>query len=228
MFEWKVEDMALRSTERQEIPFHGINRKIFPFEKDVSREDKIEFVDRMNDGKLSYILTLAEKWKADKVDLPKTKWGDIHANSIKKWKRENDPRDILFSDSVVYYFLGFEGSLNTDKTGFYSCWDDVVDELFHRQLMECLNSENAYFREHDEYEILKTKLREYSNRHNTNFGVYLSFSGGCGGKICVCKNSTDYKTDREITIEELKILIDKYERLEAYIAELTAETDITY
>ena len=227
MFEWKVEDMALRATNRKDR-YGKSHHKIFPCEETLSREDKIEFVDRMNDGKLSYILALAEKWNADKGDLPQTQFGSVHANSVKKWIRINDTRKILNSDDVTYHLLGFTGSLYTNKTSYYACWDDAVDELFHRQLMECLHAENAYFREHDEYEILKTKLREYSGKHNTNFGVYLSFSGGCGGKICVCKNSTDYKTDREITIEELKILIDKYERLEAYIAELTAETNITY
>lgn len=227
MFEWKVEDMALRATNRKDR-WGKSHHMIFPCEETLSREDKIEFVDRMNDGKLSYILALAEKWNADRGDLPKTQFGSVHANSEKKWIRINDARKILNSNDVTYHLLGFTGSLNSNKTSYYACWDDVVDELFHRQLLECLHAENEYFREHDEYEILKTKLREYSNRHNTNFGVYLSFSGGCGGKICVCKNSTDYKTDREITIEELKILIDKYERLEAYIAELTAETNITY
>lgn len=225
MFEWNVEELALRATNRKDKWGKG-HHKIFPCEETLSREDKIEFVDRMNNGALSNILALAEKWNIEKVGLPKTQFGSVNANSVKKWIRINDTCKVLKSDDITYYLLGYTGSLNSNNTGHFSCWEDVVDELFHRQLSECLNAETTYFRAHDEYEILKTKLREYEHRHNTNFGVSLSFCSD--GKILVYADSTNYKPDREITIEELKILIDKYERLEAYIAELTAETHITY
>lgn len=53
MFEWKIEELKLYHQK-------GV---IYDCEHTVSREDKIAFVDGLQDGKLSYILNLFEKFK---------------------------------------------------------------------------------------------------------------------------------------------------------------------
>ena len=50
MFEWNVEDIKLLNQKGNIIIG---KEKIYNCESDVSREDKIEFVDKMRDGKLS-------------------------------------------------------------------------------------------------------------------------------------------------------------------------------
>ena len=62
MFEWKVEDMALLNQKGG--VFIG-KEKIYDCESKVSREDKIAFVDSFQDGKLSYLLSLIDKFKED-------------------------------------------------------------------------------------------------------------------------------------------------------------------
>lgn len=72
MFEWKVEDMVLLNQKGG--VFLG-KEKIYDCESKVSREDKIAFVDSLQDGKLSYILALAEKFNEERETMPKDQWG---------------------------------------------------------------------------------------------------------------------------------------------------------
>lgn len=62
MFEWKIEELKL---------YHQ-KGEIYDCEHTVSREDKIAFVDGLQDGKLSYILNLFEKFKEDEKIYQKT------------------------------------------------------------------------------------------------------------------------------------------------------------
>lgn len=62
MFEWKIEELKLYHQK-------GV---IYDCEHTVSREDKIAFVDGLQDGKLSYILNLFEKFKEDEKIYQKT------------------------------------------------------------------------------------------------------------------------------------------------------------
>ena len=68
MFEWKVEDMALLNQKGG--VFIG-KEKIYDCESNVSREDKIAFVDSLQDGKLSYLLYLIDKFNEDYDSLTK-------------------------------------------------------------------------------------------------------------------------------------------------------------
>lgn len=78
-----------------------------------------------------------------------------------------------------------------------------------------------YFHEHDEYSILKKKFSEKYNQYRVSFGVRI-VTGSCG--VCV-GNGEDY---RDITIDELKELLSKYEQIDALVEKLTKETHIVY
>lgn len=113
----------------------------------------------------------------------------------------------------------------------YDVHDDLVDELFHRQLVECHKMEDLYFREHDEYEILKEKFR--NRKYGTTFGANIAECSD--GRILVYKEKEDgnasiYRNEyvRDITIEELKELLAKCDQLEKFVEKLTAETHIVY
>ena len=99
---------------------------------------------------------------------------------------------------------------------------DLVDEVFHSQLLKCEKEEEKYFLEHDEYSILKKKFR--NRKHHTTFGVHI----GTWSNGMVTINGDSDGEERDITMEELKDLLAKYDQLDALVEKLTAETDIVY
>lgn len=223
MFKWQVEDMVLR--QQKGGIFIG-KEKIYDCESDVSREDKIAFVDEMQDGKLSYILALAEKFETDKDSMPKDSWGNVKTVSLKAWIKRNDDRRIL--DNSYRYgdirFLEGRNIQSINLKGSYSTYEDYVDEVFHRQLIACERMEESYFLEHDEYSILKSQFR--NRKHDTTFGVRIG--QWSNGKICIVNEDEGNRQEREITIEELKDLLAKYEQLDKLVEKLTEETNITF
>lgn len=227
MFEWKAENMILLN---QKGGIYFGKEKIYDCENKVSREDKIAFVDSFQEGKLSYLLELIEKFNKDKENLPKDQWNNIKTVSLKAWIKKNDTkygRPIVDNDYRYgrYYILGMERFITYDGKGSYDVYEDLVDELFHRQLKKCEEQERSYFLEHDEYSILKSKLRNYQDKYRTSFGVHILICSG--GEISIC-DGENYKTTREITIDEIKDLLAKYERVDAFIEKLTEETHIVY
>ena len=224
MFEWKVEDMVLLNQKGG--VFLG-KEKIYDCEHKVSREDKIAFVDGLQDGKLSYVLALVEKINEEMESMPKDSYGNVKTVSLKAWIKRNDDRKLL-DDNYRYGDIRFIGGRNIGSIslkGGYDTYEDYVDEVFHRQLKECEKEERRYFLEHDEYSILKATFREHQDKHRTSFGVNILTCSD--GKISVY-DGEDYKISREITMEELRELISKYEQIDALIGKLTEETHIVY
>lgn len=224
MYEWNVEDLVL---SKQESAVYIDREKIYSCESEVSREDKIAFVDKMQDGKLSYLLSLFEKYEKDKENMPKDSYGNVKTVSLKAWIKRNDTkygRPLLDNTWHYgsYYIVGLQRSMETtQKKGNYDTYEDLVDEVFHRQLRECENMERKYFLEHDEYSVLKKRFRE--REHMTTFGVHIS--DWSNGQLCVVSDSGE---EREITLDELKELLGKYDQLDELVNKLTEETHITY
>ncbi len=149
---------------------------VYACENSVSREDKIAFVDSMQDGKLSYLLDLIEKFNAEKDSLPhrETMFGDseVKTVSLKSWISRNDKkygRPIIdnWHNYGKYTLLGCERYIQRNNTGDYDYYEDLVDEVFHRQLIECERKEKKYFDEHDEYSVLKKKFKEKQHQYGT-------------------------------------------------------------
>ena len=108
MFEWKIEDMALMN-ERCNT-YIGIE-KIYNCETKLSREEKIAFVDSMQDGNLSYILNLVEKFEKEKENLTKDQYGCIKTVSLKAWIIKNDSRKLI-DNHYSYGRINFTGERN--------------------------------------------------------------------------------------------------------------------
>lgn len=229
MFAWKVEDMALMN-EKGRI-FIG-NERIYRAESSISREAKIAFVDCMQDGKLSYLLHLIKKFNEDSKNMPRDSWGNVKTVSLKAWIKRNDtqyPRPILDIDYHYgqYYLLGMKRNIQSNYKGNYDTYEDLVDELFHRQLKKCEELERIYFTEHDEMSILQKRFISYSDKYHTTFGVPVSIGSNYTLKL-IEATENECRRERELTIEEVKELIGKYEQIDALIAKLTAETTIEY
>lgn len=229
MFEWKVEEMKLMNNHN-DIYNGRYKTNVYSCESSASRDDKIAFVDSMQDGKLSYILSLIEKFNADKESLPKkdSMFGEpeVKTTSLKAWIKRNDTKykTPLIDDWFKYgkyNILGCERNIQSIHKGTYDYYDDLVDEVFRRQLMECEREEEKYFSEHDEYSILKKKFEEKNNQYRTTFGAEI-WTGSSGIQV------GDPDKRRELTIEELKELLFKYEQLDELVEKLTKETHIVY
>lgn len=229
MFEWKVEKMALMNNHADR--YNGrYKTTLYCCEDSVSREDKIAFVDSMQDGKLSYLLSLIEKFNEDKDNLPKkeTMFGEpeVKATSLKAWIKRNDtkyPQKVIddWFKYGKYNLLGCERYIQSNRKGDYDYYEDLVDEVFRRQLMKCEEEEQKYFHEHDEYSILKKKFEEKHNQYRTTFGTEI-WTGSGGVQV------GDSDKRRKLTINELKEFISKYEQLDALVEKLTKETHIVY
>ena len=90
-------------------------------------------------------------------------------------------------------------------------------------LKECENLEHKYFLEHDEYSILKRKFRD--RNHDTTFGVSI---GSCSDGSIFVYDINDSSKRRDITIEELRYLLEKYDELDKLVRKITEETNIRY
>ena len=224
MFNWKIEDMILYNQKGGTILG---KEKIYDCEHKVSREDKIAFVDSQQDGRLSYLLSLIEKFNNEMDSMPRDQWDNIKTVSLKAWIKRNDtkyaPRTLIDSDYHYgkYNLLGTERYIGSERKGTYDTYEDFVDEMFHRQLKECEREEQKYFLEHDEYSILKQKFRD--KKYRTTFGVHISVWSS--GRICVCDENGN---ERDITIDELKYLLSKYDELDRLVEKITTETNIKY
>lgn len=222
MFKWNVEDMKLLN---QKSSIMIGKEKIYNCEQDITKEDKIAFVDKMQDNKLSYILALAEKFEKDKENMPTDSWGDVKTVSLKAWIKRNDERNLI--DNLYQYgnirFMGGRSIQCINKKGVYDTCENYIDEIFHRQLKECEKLEHKYFLEHDEYSILKQKFRD--RNYHTTFGVNI---GECSDGNIFVYDTNDSNKRRKITIEELKYLLEKYNELDKMVKKITEEINIKY
>ena len=227
MFKWDVKEMALLKEFKEN---NGKARDyIFKCESELSREEKIAFVDERYDGKLSYILGLVDKFNAEKDGLPKDSWGNIKTTSLKDWINRNDTKygksdyRRIIDDCGKVYFVNCNRWIthNMDKT-YYDTHEDYVDEIFHRVLYLLKDEEKKYFKRHDEYEILKSKFRNDRN-FSTTFGVHI---GIWSDDIYVYDKEDNDK--RPITIDELKLLLAMDEKLKAYEQELCKQVNIEF
>ena len=232
MFTWNVEELKLKNEKANN---YASKERIFNCESELTREEKIAFVDSMQNGKLSYILELVDKFNRDKSTLPKDAYGNVKTVSLKAWINRNDTKYgntdyTRIIDSWYHYgriyLLGCERWItwNDFENGKanYDTYANYVDEIFHRQLKQCLKMEDEYYRAHDEYEILKDKFR--NKNYSTTFGVLIGMcSNGC---IYIYDDDEDKK--REITIDELKYFLSKYDELDKLVEKITKETKIKY
>lgn len=219
MFEWKVEDLKLLNDP---MPL-----KRFSCENDVSREDKIAFVDLYEKGKLTRLLDLIEKFNKERNSLPQSnRSGYPKTVSFIAWVKRNGGADLIDVDYEYgnYKFMGIKRNLFTNTRSYYDTFDDLVNEAFHRELLACKRREETYFLEHDPYSVAKANLRKCIHEYSTSFGVRISLVSN--GDINVV--FSDERDDRRpITLDEINLLLAQYKKLDDYIKTLSSEVNIS-
>lgn len=223
--EWEVEELKLMNEENHRYEYTERGKvKIYKCEDKLTEQEKIEFVDKFQGGKLSYLIDLINKFNASKKEMPVDLRGCIKTVSLKAWLKRNDVRNIIDKDYRYgkFHLVGcdryitYENAL--ENKGLYDLYEKLVDESFHRQLKLLEEKEQAYFREHDERSILERKIND--TRYCINDNLWT------GSKISIHKDGTDI--GRELTLEELRILSDKIDKIDAFIKQVAKENVIKY
>lgn len=221
MFNWKVEEMKLMNDKGRG---YGDNNKNYVCENKLTLEEKIEFVDKMQGGKLSYILNLIDKFNKDKEKgiLKLDSQDRVKTVSLKAWIKKND---IAYERNVINYDYYYGRICLLEVTGYIQTInkETFIKNVFNAQLKKLEQEEYRWFLAHDEYSILYNKLEEYIDKYSTTFGLRVI----TGSNITLCKNEDDWE-GRKFTIEELKTLISYYEKLEDFITQLSKEINIKY
>lgn len=219
-FTWRVENLALMNEKSNS--YIG-NEKIYKAENELTRQEKIDFLDSMNDGLTSYILSLSDKFREDMENgvIRKNKDGQINPISFAAWINKNDTRNCVENSTYDRGRVNFPPYRNIKKLdkvlGANSVSSDYVNDAFHIKLKDLERQEKQYFREHDKTEILKAKVFEYSDKYGT-FG--LNIWRGSGG-LRIYKDDNPNLNGRELTLNELKLLNSKYEEMDKLYESIT-------
>lgn len=215
MFTWEVSKMQLLGTKDQSGNY--------AVESITDINDKINFVDCMQDGKLGSIIKTVKKYNNEAADLKRDTNGIIKSVSMKAWiKRSTQPG--MFTWSGKASLLGCDFCLGMRKGISMEELHDFVDRVFHKQLEMCEQEEFTYSLQRDSHFQMTERVYEGWKTRGTAFGADLSFTirhGGPSGSAMlpsISVNGEDGKS-RPITYSELKLLSDEYDRLDAYIGE---------
>lgn len=205
--------------------FKNMNRSIsfgdykpFSIENKLSKEEKIEIIDKYSDGLATYMLTIINKWNDEKDSLPKDSWGYPKTISKKAWIKRNDQKKIIDNEYRIgdYWMFGSkfkdlsiqcpttEYGRNMEHTGQH-----VVNQWFYDFCYKQLQEEQKWFKEHDSKQIKITQVKNLGDHYGTVFGCKLL-------NDIVWNNK---KTD--ITDEQLDAFINAYEALKKCITEQT-------
>lgn len=229
MYYYKMEEHRLAKEVRD--PKHPV----FQDMTITSRDDKIAFVDERNDGILTYLLDLWERWTDDVDSLKKDKWGNVQTNSLRAWLRKNDDRKIFNREICNYgfgYFMGTRRWIYDLNDGIHkgnACGDmytDLVDELFYRTLVKCYKEEVADQEAHDPYIIASRRVLDYMDKYRC-----YPFSGNVGwtsGHKVIITSETDSRDYREACMSELETMIVNFEGLEQYVSQMATCTTFKY
>ena len=236
MFTWKIEDNVLNTEiEKYKIRNTYDSQYCFMAEDERTREEKIEFVDSLTDGALTYLICLAKKFDEDKASgkLKVGEWNIVKKNSLLAWLKKNDTRALIeqrFCVGEIYassissqYKLTFpvRSIENFNEKRHYDLYDDYAEETFHRVLLDLAKKEKKYFDEHDEYTLLEKEAYKTIDRFGT-FGSIISI-GSDGLLIYPEAEGAFGKRNRKLTVEELNAIIEKGKKVEALINELSED-----
>ena len=182
MFTWNVEELKLLNMPRED--------DVFACENLLSLDEKIAFVDSLQEGKLSYLMNLAKKYKEDICSLKKDSFDKPTEYAKKAWVRKNDTQEMLCrrtdscGDYGDFYLLGWQGNIFSypHRLGFHTkkeTEEDIIARIFHNQLEECEKQEyNIFFENNEKSQYLSSidyKYYKYLGSCDFAYGFHLSF-----------------------------------------------------
>lgn len=186
--------------------------------------DKIDIIANFDQDFLT-VLSLIDLFRSEQDTIKKDKDGYFKTISLIGWIKRNNAQQYF--DTQYRY-----GSLRKYHDGSHNFYldqmvkdderADFINRVFLLKLIELREKELEYWFDHDEYTLLK---RRWENEHITNFGVSIAF---CSNGQILIRDTEDESREREITIDELKQLLEMNDKLKAYIQQLTDECNIRF
>ena len=210
MYEWKLKELKIRNNEVDTSSW--------------TLAEKIAFIDKHENGKMSYILDLINKYVEDLPTLKKDSYGHVKTVSLKAWLKKNDPLKMV-DDWYQYGQIDF---LRTKRsyTSLYITNPNIKDEAINsvdirlnETLRKLKSKEDSYFATHDPYSI---EENEFETNGRPSFGNHIIY--GSSGVFV----RDDNGNDRKLTLEELQLLNEGARKLEEYRKELSKEINITF
>lgn len=222
MLNYRKEDLKFFNMERLELHINHTNKKdrykIFKVQKEYSLDEKIAFIDKMEDGIASYLINILEKWDKEKIELPQS-MGKVKTISKKAWIKRNDPRKIIDTSYKIGKYSLLETSykdmtLECPKSeysrnyAFTGC--HIAEQWFHDLCEKLYREEQVYFESHDPKSMKIEELKELRNKYDT------------------CFNNTElndiiWNGKRDVKIEKLDVYIHAYKKLENSIKTIEEE-----
>ena len=211
---YKVEDMKFLNMPIKKESLLGINGKehvynVFEIENELSIEEKIAFIDAVENGVATYLLNIFDKWKKDCNELKKDACGNVKTVSKKAWIKRNDVRGIIDVDDCVgaYFLFGnryYEMSITLPHFR-YKCFkfckeEHIVNQWFHDLCNKLYTKESDYFKTIDPFSIKVEKIKEYVRLFgdmNNRIVKNIYFNGKTG-----------------VTEEALDVILEGYSNLE--------------
>jgi len=192
---------------------------LFEVEKTMTLDEKIAFMDGLNDGIASYLINLFTKWEDDKDTLPKDQHGNPKTVSKQAWLRRNDDRQYITITHKfgTYYLFGtfFKCMTTTCPTtdyGYDMVYTDkhVAHQWFHDFLKQLHRAEREYFKEHDPVSIKIKHLKDVGNFYRTVFDNDLL-------------NDIVWNGETNVDESTLDLFIDAYNKLDKAVQTATNE-----
>lgn len=191
--------------------------------RELTDNEKVDIISQ-HDKHFMPVLDLADKFQKEKDTIKKTSDGKINSVSYRAWLKRNDQRECVASTyylgQVYNYNKGYGSNYYIDTLGEPQNRQNFINKVFDDLLSNMRAEEFEYFLDHDEYNVLKSQLKNC----NHSFGVPLVYCSDL--RILITdKNSGN---ERDITLEELKTLIAMNKQVDDFVAELAAKCDIKY
>ncbi|MBR0542396.1 MAG: hypothetical protein IJK26_09405 [Clostridia bacterium] len=227
-----------------DMPRHKLHRYDvkYDIEDEVTSAEKLEFLDKLTDGKISKKLALLEKYAADCTSFETTRYGTPLVRAIKKWVRDNNAEELIipksgYYNSTYYCISAWGAEVDFNDRIFVGGRDKnyYVDLFFgkylsYRERMECF----ACSRNDSDGKAAKRFDHETWNK---SLLAQMLETLGLGNRLCCDKYGRDYiegvKTDEndnklylKLTTAEFDMLRSKRDEVLAFMKSLADTPEI--
>lgn len=228
MFSYKISDLKLMNED---------DRYLQLLTASTSAQDKIAFINEKKNGYASKLLKAKQAFEADSANGAIKFRTDVYGNavpntnSLRAWiNKVSEAKQVLNNGNLTASWTGrlnyhhmdavtiYTDFHRIDRVSSYFVFSEIIDEMFYDLLKELRTEEVKYFKEHDKYEVNKSRVKEYLNKYHVTFN-YKSIITSTSGEMYVTTNTYEDRT--VITIEQLDDLLDKYHQVDALIDELS-------
>lgn len=195
----------------------------FKAENEMSLDEKADFVDSFNNGKLTKIAKLAIQYDKDFADgVIKSRMDYLgnkmyNINSLAAWLKKNDTDNAVSHDTDI---IGrtYINNVPVYLHNYTKKAPDIINAAFHNLLHKLADNERVYFCEHDEYEIAKQRLRD------SNIAPMLvDLITSSDGTIKLSSPDDEWgKNRKKITLDEINEILTAADKVAEYIKTVRA------